>query len=75
MGVPQNGWFIRENPHLEMDDFRKPPYITPGKYVHLQLEVHFHVGDIETYYSDSSKRCRVYSTMAILTIHLSLWMH
>ena len=20
MGVPQNGWFIRENPNLEMDD-------------------------------------------------------
>ena len=31
MVLPQNGWFIRESPYLEMDDdwgypyFRKPP--------------------------------------------------
>jgi hypothetical protein len=33
MGVPQNGWFIRENPNLKWiiwgyPYFRKPPYIT-----------------------------------------------
>ena len=32
-GTPIAGWFIKENPNLEMDDdwgypyFRKPPYI------------------------------------------------
>ena len=45
MGVPQNGWFPKDNP-IKMDDdwgypqFRKPPYIYTYIYICLYIYIH-----------------------------------
>ena len=32
MGVPQNGWFITENP-IKKEDFRVPPFVETPKWI------------------------------------------
>ena len=33
MGVPQNGWFVRENA-IKVDDLEIPPFVETCKYIH-----------------------------------------
>ena len=59
MGVPQNGWFPKDNP-IKMDDdwgypqFRKPPYI----YTYIYMFIYIH----------TSIHCNIY------TFHIYIYM-
>ena len=82
MGVPQNGWFPKDNP-IKMDDdwgyhqFRKPPYIHIYIYIYIYLYIYTHTSihcNIYTFhiYIYTSIHCNIY-TFHIYIYTWDLW--